>query len=94
MFYSSFQLDIQQGQGLNGNVQGSDPECMLRFSDDGGRTWSNIKQASIGKIGQYKKRAIFRRLGHARDRVFEITISDPVFIALVGAELYLDVGST
>lgn len=94
MFYSSFQLDIQQGQGLNGTVQGSDPQCMLRFSDDGARTWSNIKMASIGKIGEYKKRAIFRRLGHARDRVFEITISDPVFVAINGAELYLEVGSS
>lgn len=94
MFYSSFQLDIQQGQGLDGIQQGDNPMCMLRFSDDGARTWSNIKTSSIGKIGEYKKRAIFRRLGQARDRVFEITISDPVFVAIVGAELYLDVGQS
>lgn len=93
--YSSFQLDVQQGYGLDGGaIPGSDPQCMLRFSDDGGRTWSNIKQASIGKIGQYKKRAIFRRLGQARDRVFELTISDPVFTALMGAELYFEVGES
>lgn len=92
IFYSSFQLDIQQGYGLDGTQLGSNPLCLLRFSDDGGRTWSNIKEASIGKIGQFKKRAIFWRLGYARDRVFEVTISDPVFIALVGAELYLEPG--
>lgn len=94
IFYSSFQLDIQQGDGLDGNQQGSNPQCLLRFSDDGGRTWSNIKDASIGKIGETKKRVIFRRLGQARDRVFEITISDPIFVSLVGAELYLEQGAS
>lgn len=94
VFYSSFQIDIQQGDGLDGIQQGTDPQVMLRFSDDGGRSWSNIKQASFGKIGATKTRAIFRRLGQARDRVFEITISDPVFVALVGAELYLEAGAS
>ncbi len=94
MFYSSLQLDIQQGVGLDGIQQGDNPICMLRFSDDGARTWSNIKDAGIGKIGEYKKRAIFWRLGYARDRVFEITISDPVFVALVGAEIYMDSGNS
>ena len=94
IFYSSFQLDIQQGDGLDGSVQGSSPICMLRFSDDGGRNWSNIKTASIGAIGQTKQRVFFRRLGQARDRVFEVTISDPVFVAIVGAELYFDMGDS
>lgn len=94
IFYSSFQLDIQQGQGLDGIQQGDNPYCLLRFSDDGGRNWSNIKAASVGKIGETKKRAIFRRLGQARDRVFEITISDPIFVALVGAELYFEAGAS
>lgn len=94
IFYSSFQLDIQAGQGLDGIQQGDNPVCMLRFSDDGGRTWSNIKSANIGKIGEFKKRAIFRRLGYARNRVFEVTISDPVFVALVGAEIYLEMGES
>lgn len=94
IFYSSFQLDIQQGEGLDGTQQGDNPYCLLRFSDDGGRTWSNIKAASVGKIGEFKKRAIFRRLGFARDRVFEVTISDPIFVAMTGAELYLDLGES
>lgn len=95
IFYSSFELDIQQGYGLDGGViPGSDPKCMMRFSDDGARTWSNIKTASIGKIGRYKTRARFLRLGQARDRVFELKISDPVFVAIMGAELYMEAGSS
>jgi hypothetical protein len=84
--YSSFQLDIESGVGLDGTAQGTDPQAMLRFSDDGGHTWSNEKWTSFGKIGQTKRRALWRRLGMSRDRVFEITITDPVPVTLIGAE--------
>ena len=71
-------------------VQGSDPQVMLRWSDDGGHTWSNEHWTPIGKIGQYGKRAFWRRLGMTmklRDRVYELSGTDPVKIAIVGAEL-------
>jgi len=73
-------------------TQGSDPQAMLRFSDDGGHTWSNEHWKSLGKIGVYQKRAIWRRLGMTlklRDRVYEVSGTDPVKIAIVGAELIL-----
>jgi hypothetical protein len=66
------------------------PQVMLRWSDDGGHTWSNEHWASMGKIGEYGKRVIWRRLGMTtklRDRVYEISGSDPVKIAIMGAEL-------
>jgi hypothetical protein len=68
----------------------TDPRVMLRWSDDGGHTWSNEHWASMGKIGEYGKRVIWRRLGMTtklRDRVYEISGSDPVKIAIMGAEL-------
>jgi hypothetical protein len=67
-----------------------DPQAMLRWSDDGGHTWSNEHWASMGKIGEYGKRVIWRRLGMTtklRDRVYEISGTDPVKIAIMGAEL-------
>jgi hypothetical protein len=67
-----------------------DPQIMLRWSDDGGHTWSNEHWASMGKLGEYGKRVIWRRLGMTtklRDRVYEISGSDPVKIAIMGAEL-------
>jgi hypothetical protein len=73
-------------------TQGADPQVMLRWSDDGGHTWSNEHWASMGKIGQYYKRVIWRRLGMTvklRDRVYEISGTDPVKIAIMGAELIL-----
>lgn len=84
VFYDSLQVDMETGVGLS-TGQGSAPLLMLRFSDDGGHTWSNIKTVSIGAIGEYSARAIFRRLGQARNRVWEISMTDPCKFAVFGA---------
>jgi hypothetical protein len=85
------QLDCESGVGLNLG-QGDVPQVMLRWSDDGGHTWSNEHWASMGKIGEYYKRVIWRRLGMTlklRDRVYEVSGTDPVKIDIMGAELIL-----
>jgi hypothetical protein len=87
----SLQIDMQTGVGLN-TGQGSNPQVILRWSDDGGHTWSNEHWMSVGKIGAYGTRAIRRRLGMTlklRDRVYEASGTDPVKIAITGAELVL-----
>lgn len=69
---------------------GYDPQIMLRWSDDGGHTWSNEHWKSMGKIGQFGYRTIWRRLGMTqklRDRVYEVSGTDPVKLAVMGAEL-------
>jgi hypothetical protein len=71
---------------------GYDPQVMLRWSDDGGHTWSNEHWSSMGKIGEYYRRVFWRRLGMTlklRDRVYELSGTDPVKIAIMGAELQL-----
>jgi hypothetical protein len=80
------QVEFTPGQGL-ANGQGSDPQIMMRMSNDGGFTWGNEHWTSIGQIGEYKRRAVWRRLGMARDRVYEVRISDPVPRDVVGATL-------
>ena len=88
----TLQLDCETGVGLE-NGQGSNPLIMLRWSDDGGHTWSNEHLASMGRIGEYFKRVFWRRLGMTlklRDRVYEVSGTDPVKVAIVGAELLLD----
>ena len=87
----AIQLDCETGVGLNVG-QGEDPQAMLRWSDDGGHTYSNEHWKSLGKIGVFQRRAIWRRLGMTlklRDRVYEVSGTDPVKIAIVGAELIL-----
>ena len=71
---------------------GVDPKAMLRWSDDGGHTWSNEHWSPMGKIGVYQHRVFWRRLGMTlklRDRVYEVSGTDPVKIAIMGAELHL-----
>src|SRR5262249_41933529 len=51
IFHNQLQVDVETGLGLQSG-QGSDPKLMLRWSDDGGKTWSNEYMASAGKAGQ------------------------------------------
>ena len=85
----TLQLDCETGVGIN-NGQGSDPQVMMRWSDDGGHTWSYEHWNKMGKIGQFGYRTIWRRLGMTtkiRDRVYEVSGTDPVKLAIMGAEL-------
>lgn len=85
----TLQIDCEAGVGID-TGQGSDPQMMLRWSDDGGHTWSNEHWMSMGKIGEYYRRAFARRMGMTlklRDRVYELSGTDPVKIAIMGAQL-------
>lgn len=88
-FHNGLQIDCETGVGLV-TGQGSDPKIMLRWSDDGGHNWSNEHQMSMGAIGKTRARAFRGRLGSTKkggDRVYEISGTDPVKIALIGAHL-------
>lgn len=82
--FHRIRVDIESGVGLSAG-QGADPHMMIRWSDDGGHTWSSIKTKSMGKIGEFKRRVSMDRLGSGRDRVFEISITDPVKRVILGA---------
>lgn len=87
--HHSLQLNCEMGVGLT-TGQGSDPQAMLEWSDDGGHTWSNEHWTSMGRIGQTGLRAMWRRLGMTqklRDRVYRVSGTDPVKIYIMGAEL-------
>jgi len=90
-FFDEFQIQFEPGVGLSSG-QGEDPQAMLRWSNDGGSTWSAEHWVSIGKMGQYTKRAIWRRLGWSRDRVFEVVITDPIEAIIVSANLKATMG--
>ena len=87
LFHSSLQVEFRPGVGLQ-NGQGSDPQFMLRWSDDGGESFGNEHWVTIGKAGRFKNRAMFRRLGMARDRQYEGRFSDPVQRDIAGATLF------
>ncbi len=84
-------IDFDSGVGLSVG-QGSDPQVMLRFSDDG-INFSNEKWASLGAIGQYQTQVAWAGLGQSRYRVYEITITDPVRCYITGAYSNLRIGN-
>jgi hypothetical protein len=55
-----------------------DPMVALRWSNDAAHTWSNEIQIPAGKAGEFTKRVMARRLGRSRDRVYEISMNDPI----------------
>jgi hypothetical protein len=88
--YPSTNTTDQPPKLASPSFSNSNAQVMLRWSDDGGHTWSNEHWASMGKLGEYGKRVIWRRLGMTtklRDRVYEVSGTDPVKIAIMGAEL-------
>lgn len=84
MRFDRFWLDLETGVGLAVG-QGSDPQVIIEWSDDGGHTFPNQQWVSAGKIGEYRRRAVLRRIGKSRDRVWRATITDPVKRILIGA---------
>ena len=78
------ELDMESGVGLV-TGQGDNPQAMLQWSDDGGKTWSNEYWAEIGKIGNYLTRVAWNRLGMFRQRQYRVEISDPIPVAILGA---------
>jgi hypothetical protein len=82
VFFPSLELTVESGVGNEAVV---DPQIVLERSKDG-KTWSGPIARSIGKIGEYNRRAIWRRNGRAaRFEVFRFTLTDavkPVIIQL------------
>jgi hypothetical protein len=64
---------------------GSNPLVTLRTSVDGGRTFGNERQASLGKIGAYRTRVYWQQLGAPADAVFRVRSSDPAPSRIVDA---------
>lgn len=82
--YRQFLADLEGG----GTEVEADSLISLRWSDDRGRSWSNPVLQQLGQVGQYKTQPQWRRLGMARDRVFELSWSVNAKTALNGA--YVD----
>ena len=64
----------------------------MRYSNDGGRTWSDWLSHDLGGIGEYFTRIIWEQLGSGRERVFEFELSDAANLTLIAA--YAEIGIT
>jgi hypothetical protein len=82
------QVNLESGLGpqpplKDGRNFPRDPVITLRFSDDGGHTWSMPRDRGIGQAGKFLKRVFWDRLGTARQRQYELSWSDPVPVRIV-----------
>lgn len=74
-FFSVPQLELTCESGV-GTSEELDPQIRLSWSKDG-RNFSDERQRSLGKVGEYLRRAIWRRLGgFSRLAVIKLVISD------------------
>lgn len=70
------------------------PTVALSWSDDGGNTWTSDKSLSMGDLGEYTKRLIWRRLGHTRARIFRLGISSEIKRVFNSAHIEAKTGSS
>ena len=77
-------IEMEGGVGL-ATGQGSNPQLMMQVCKDGGHEYGSEVWVPFGKIGEYRRRAAYRRLGRARDWLFRFRVTDPVYVVFVAA---------
>lgn len=80
-FIPSLEMTVENGVG---NSDAEDPQISLEISRNGGRNYGPKRSRSIGKVGKYHQRAIWRRNGRVtQSAILKFTVSDPVDTALL-----------
>lgn len=65
VFLDELELEMAKGVGLTSG-QGSDPQIMLRLSNDSGLTFGNELMRAVGQLGKFQTRVRWHRLGRYR----------------------------
>lgn len=89
--HNTFELVLDSGNGLVVG-QGSDPEVMLEYSDNSGKTWRFMPNKKIGRLGEYDIGVRWCGLGSSPNRVYRCSISDPVPVNVVDTQIDITVG--
>ncbi len=98
VYHNQIYFDLETGLGpipplVDGSGAARDPQMILRWSDDGTKTWSNDRFLNCGQGGRYKTRVYKNRLGSTlHGRVYEINMSDPIPWRIMNAYLDADPG--
>lgn len=81
--FSKFVLDATTGEA----PQGVSPVVTLAWSNDGGATYGNPVQRSLGEVGNRFPRVSWRLLGSARNRVWKLRFSDNAPFQIISAQV-------
>ena len=89
MIFDRIEFSMAYGQGLDGDIAalGANPVLLLSWSNDGGQTFGTEYEIPVGKMGQFSLRVLMNRTGKARDRVFKVVCSDPIYWEFNSANL-------
>lgn len=90
--FDRFTLMMDTGVGIDGEGQGKDPQIMLKWSTNGAKTYTNEEWQPIGEIGKYDTEVFWTQLGWGRSLILDVSISDPVKRAIVGAYINITEG--
>lgn len=89
---SEIRLEMDTGVGLVSG-QGENPQIMMRYSIDGGKTFGPEIWKSLGRMGQYATEVVWDRIGSGRDFVFQFVLTDPVQFGITLGEAVLFPGT-
>ena len=88
--YPQLEIDMRTGVGLPvaPDQPGFDPQLMMRYSDDRGRTFNNWRTASVGLAGDYERRVIYNQNGASWiGKTFQTRFTEPCPYQVNGAYL-------
>jgi hypothetical protein len=68
-------------------IDNADYALELSYSDDGGYTYGNWMARSLGAVGEYGKRLLWRRLGFGRHRTWRMRVTSPVKCDVIAAAM-------
>jgi hypothetical protein len=84
------EIDFEAGTALTSG-QGSSPVMMFNQSRDGGRTWTEPRETSMGLIGDYTRRAYWTMCGTARQVIPRFRTSEPIKSVIFGVTADIEV---
>lgn len=68
----------------------SDRTVRMRVSRNGGYTWSDWRERSLGEVGDFLKRVRFSRFGRSRQFLVEVSVASPVKADLIAASVLIE----
>ncbi len=93
-YISVYKLEFDMNSGFgNTTGQGNSPIMMLRYSIDGGNTFESEEFINLGSLGEYDYKVSISNLGTARNWVISFSVTDPVDIIVMQAEVHGSFGA-
>jgi hypothetical protein len=83
---SHLRLEVGLETGV-GTTSVTDPKIMLEYSDDGGNTFTHFSTQSLGAKGRRETRVMWHGLGMSNNRVYRMSVSDPVTLSVTDTSL-------